>query len=322
MCHLPESGHHPGEHAVIVIAKYPVRHVNAFAHISEAVLKAEPGFRVSDVPQVSDQYAIGWGVPLRGCPGSVMETGFFWDAAHLDTQGMYDHSALASDAGFREVMNHALRPLHPHVNLKSKYSQTSVQVPWKGVVLACQNPGDRSITSGASPRDYWAFVEKACRFYGKNLLLKLHPWNNGGTKERMEQVAAEHGCTALKCDHSAITECEFVLAWNSTFLVDCMVRGVRCAAFVPSAFSRYCQFTNGQCPREVPDTGHLGEQFVNFLAHRYCFNHTMTKEKTLAMFKHYAQSRELFPMTDEYSYAMNPSDPAAKGRRHLPAPAK
>jgi hypothetical protein len=297
----------------IVIARYPVRHVNAFAHIAEHKLADHPLFRVDDKANVSDKYAIGWGSKIEGVPGSVMETGFFWEAAHLDTLGMYSESALNTDEGYSTVLAHKPRPL---LNLKSKYTQTPNKITWEGVVLACQNPGDRSIRYRARTQDYWNFIEGACQTYGTDLFIKLHPWNSGPVADIITQIADKYKVRARKCDHSVIAKCKFVLAYNSTFLVDCMIMGIKAAAFVPSAFSRYAHCTNGTYPSTVPNSNDLGQLFVNFLAYKYCFNYTMTAEKTLAMFEHFSNSTDLFPMTDEYCYALNPSDPAAKGRKH------
>ncbi len=301
---------------MIVVAKYPVLHVNAFAHIAAHILAAEPGFAVADQPLPGTRYAIGWGDKMEGCPGSVMESGFFLDAAHLDTRGMYSRSSLNTDDGFRAVLDGPPRALP---ELESKYSQTNVQVSWEGVVLACQTPNDRSIRDQGGPQAYWAFLEGACRYYGKHLFLKLHPWNNGEDKERTERLALAYGCTAAKCDHSAIARCAFVLSYNSTFIVDCLVRSIPVVAFVESAFSRYVDFSQGKYrPWVTTYSQRHGRRLLQFLAYNYCFNHTMTKEKTLRMFEHFSMSKDPFPMTDEFCYALNPSDPAARGRKHAP----
>lgn len=297
----------------IVIARYPIKHVNAFAHIAESKLASFPQMIASDTAVEGASYGIGWGKKIDGLPGGVMESGFFWDAAHIDTLGMYALSSLNTDEGYNIIRKHTLRPLP---DLKSKYAQTNNTIVWEGVVLACQNPADRSILSVGTERDYWSFLEGACEKYKKDLFIKLHPWNNGIVLEKIKNIANKHGCRAEKCNFSVLDKCKFVLAYNSTFLVDCMVRGVKSAAFVPSAFSRYTHFTNGTYPNTVPCNKELATLFVNFLAYRYCFNHTMTAEKTIALFEHYSKSPCLFPMTDEYCYALNPSDPAAKGRKH------
>ena len=297
----------------ILIAAYPVRHVNAFAHISEKELNNHPIMRVGDTAKEGDKYAIGWGKRIEGIPGSVMESGFFWDAAHLDTVGMYSNSSLNTEEGYNTVLTHVPRPLG---ELKSKYAQTKNDIHWEGVVLACQNPGDRSILYRGTSEDYWSFLEGACKQYREDLFLKLHPWNSGAILERITKIASFYGCRAEKCNFSVIENCKFVLAYNSTFLVDCMARGIRAAGFVPSAFSRYSTCTNGTYPSKVTYSTELCALFINFLAYRYCFNYTMTKQKTLTMFEHFSNSTALFPMTDEYCYALNPSDPAAKGRKH------
>jgi hypothetical protein len=303
----------PNDTAPIIIAKYPVRHVNAFAHISEERIRSFPQMVVSDEYEEGARYSIGWGIKIPGGPGCVMESGFFWDSAHIDTAGMYSKSSLNTEAGYSEVMAHKERPLP---ELKSKYSQTNSTVKWDGVVLASQTPSDRSINYRGTPEDYWTFLEGACRYYKKHLFIKLHPWNNGEVGDRILRIANVYGCRAEKCDHSVISSCRFVLAYNSTFLVDCMVRGVKAVGFVPGAFSRYTGCTNGGYPDAVEDLREVGRLLVNFLAYRYCFNHTMTAEKTIRMFEHFAASTALFPMNDEYCYALNPSDPSAKGRRH------
>lgn len=235
-----------------------------------------------------------------------MESGFFWDGAHIDTRGLYSASVLNTDEAQALIEKYEIRTLPKNVSLKSKYAQTSKRFDWQGVVLACQNPGDRSINYRANSEAYWAFITDACRHYGKDLFLKLHPWNNGEVKSRFESIAGEYGCTAAKCDHAVIDHCRFVLAYNSTFLVDCMVRGVKSAAFVPGYFSRYTVNTEGTFPNDIADKRDLGHRFVNFLAYRYCFNFTMKAEKLVRMFEHFSEHRdEMFPMTDEFCYALN-----------------
>ena len=55
-------------------------------------------------------------------------------------------------------------------------------------------------------------------------------------------------------------------------------------------------------PNGVGNTIKQGYKLVNFLLNRYCFNMGMPLEKWIRMLKHFAQSKEMFPINDEFCY--------------------
>jgi hypothetical protein len=197
---------------------------------------------------------------------------------------------------------------------KSKYPQgedpewkSQSDFQWKGIVLACQNPTDRSVERITNSQKYYQFLTDACKFYGKSLFVKLHPWNSGDKGDKIRAIADQHGCLSGKIGHRIIKNCEFVLVFNSTFVVDCLLRGVPVAQYAPGAFYQVdpVRYTAYELPRHVDTDRELAGKVCDFLMWRYCFYGKMDAKKTVRMLEHYAESRELFPMTDEYCYANN-----------------
>ena len=192
-----------------------------------------------DAPQIiegidktieNDVYKIFWGsLNEPSGPASVLETGFFHQASHLDTVGLYQHSSLCTPHALREIERFDAPTKAKDISMRSKYSQGEDNhgvVEWDGIVLALQNPTDRSIRSVASPEQYYKFVEDACIHYGSDLFIKLHPWNSGPKGDRLRAIAHKYGVNAAKINHRIIDNCKFVLVFNSTFSVDCMMRDV------------------------------------------------------------------------------------------------
>jgi hypothetical protein len=248
------------------------------------------------------EYLVSWGYPVEGGKNGVLETGFFWEAAHIDTMGLYANSSLNTAEAIREVEEFI--PPSGLGHLPSKYRQTDNKVEWSGVVLACQNPTDRSIQSCGSPEDFYEFVKGACEYFGKELFLKLHPWNS--TKEvvdRLHGYAVNNGCEIAKTDHSVINNCEFVLVYNSTFAMDCFVRGVPVVQYAPGYWHKTpaVTYADGNFMGGM-DTVEWGRMLADFVVWRYCFDYTMPASDWVEMIKEYRDSTKLFPLPIEYSY--------------------
>jgi len=291
----------------VVFPLYPVR-----ANIIKHLTNLPDDFVVSARLPEGRCFAVGWGGSIHGAKSVAMESGFFWDGMHLDTVGLYKQSSLNTAEGVAQIAK--FRPPKQAADVifgsklpHSKYRQTNFDVEWDGVVLALENPGDRSILCGASPEDYYDFVYGACKAYQKRLFLKCHPWNSGEVFERLKSYSDEFGCRIEKCNHSVITQCALVLVWNSTFAVDCFIRGVRVAQFAPGYFYQTpaVTYTKGRYPNYVPDTTDDGYRLADFLVWNYCFNIAMPQEKWFGMLRHFRDSSELFPMNEEYCYANN-----------------
>ena len=259
-----------------------------------------------------DSFVLSWGDPQVGSSCIVVETGFFWDAAHVDTIGLYRYSSLNTLAGVAAAQSFEAPRSAQDIVLggtlpASKYRQTRNPISWDGVVLACQNPADRSVLRGHSVEDYWRFFEGACQHYGEHLYVKLHPWNSGDVEKRMVEIARMHGCGISKCDHSVIERARFVLVYNSTFAVDCFVRRVPVAQFAPGYFwqTPAVTFTGYSYPDDVKDSLDAGSRLADFLLWRYCFSIAMPIEKWVRMLRHLSTSTEIFPVDGEFAYAAN-----------------
>lgn len=276
-------------------------------------MKEFEDFEVAPGPPVDGEaYFLAWGDPANHCRTGTMETGFFWDALHIDTIGLYAHSSLNTPEGYRQIMSYQAPRPAADIVLRgslpaSKYRQPSTDLRWNGIVLALQNPSDRSIHRGSSTTDYYNFVESACRRYGKHLFLKLHPWNSGEIESRFRELASAHGCQIGRVGHEIVLGAKFVLVYNSTFVVDCLMRGIKVAQFAPGYFYQCpgVNYTSRQFPDEVEDKREDGYRLCDFLVWRYCFSQAMSIARIVEVFRTFANSTEMFPLKEELSYAAN-----------------
>lgn len=280
----------------------------------------ENGMDISYDKSITPDYSLYWGCQ----PSSnnihdkygVMETGFFYDAAFIDTVGSYHHCSLNSVKGFSYVASFDLngRPSAKQIVNSLKPSQRSKFNPAAGnvksisqpIILACQNPTDRSICFPHSVKKYWEFVEGCCKFYGKNLFVKLHPWNSNEKILPFQKLADKYGCGIGKCALDLIIGKDFVISFNSTIAIDCLLRDVPYVQYAMGTFwnSWGIHFSNYTFPKTVklkPDS----QKLADFLVYRYCFNKSMDKKKYTRMIKHFANSKDLFPINDEFCYANN-----------------
>lgn len=247
----------------------------------------------------------------------IMETGYFHEAAFIDTIGSYQCCSLNSKKAFdeisqfelnnrksaKEIIFNTLKPSN-----QSKYNATfGRDEPFlQSVVLACQNDMDKSIGYPHSSKAYWVFIEECCKYYGKNLFVKLHPWNNGDKQERYREIAKKYSCEIDKCQMSLIKNKEFVISFNSTIAIDCILRDVPYVQYALGTFwncfgIHYSNYTLPYNINPIPNA----DKLVNFLIYRYCFNKSIDKNKYAEMIKSYSVSNQVFPLTEKYSYANN-----------------
>lgn len=293
---------------MFVIPTYLQKSSKIIPRMSE--LAEEPWIVFGD-SRTDGQCGIGWGSLLNGKKSYAMETGFFWDAAHIDSHGLYMHSAFNTHDGVKEYKQFnspksSIDIISDSGLVSSKYRQADYDVDWDGVVLALQNPGDRSVLSCGSAEDYYKFVEGACQYYKNRLFLKAHPWNIGDVFERIKSYSDKHNCRIEKCNHSVLKHCEFVILYNSTFCVDCFVRGVPVAQFAPGYFYQTgaVHYTKGDYHVSLnKDCVELGKQLADFIIWKYCFNIRMPKDMWLDMIKTLERSQDLFPLPLDLSYA-------------------
>lgn len=298
---------------LIVLSKYLVD-LKTVKNVSHSSL-APYNFAIADRTNPNyDCYMLSWGLPVYGSKNHLIETGFFWDAIHIDTLGLYKSSSLNTILGWKAVEEFVAPKTASDIVLNgtlnpSKYPQGREEFEWDGVVLAAQNPHDRSIYSTGSTRDYYAFIKGACEHYKDRLFIKLHPHSSGeGVTETITAYAQANGCRVSKTNHKVLKNCEFVLTWNSTFAVDCFVRSVPVAQFAPGYWhsTPAVTYTQGQYPDRVSVTSvEAGHRLADFLIWRYCFHMHMPIERWVSLIEHFAESDEMFPLRESDCYANN-----------------
>jgi len=248
---------------------------------------------------------------------AVMETGFFWDASHIDTVGLYQYSSLNTPTAIKAIAEYdakvSAKELVGRMKGRSKYPQGQ-DPEWKiadvsdaEIVLACQEPHDRSIRSVTSPENYYKFIEDACKFYGDSLFIKLHPWNSGESGERIRQIAKNYNVRAAKVNHRVLENCKFCLVFNSTFAVDCFVRDVPVAHYAPGYFYQLpaVEYTEFTFPTDIKTDLQFAQKTCDFLIWNYCFDHSMSVDKWIEIFEIFAKSNKMFPLPERLSYATN-----------------
>lgn len=253
--------------------------------------------------------------------GGVLETGFWWNAAHIDPIKLYDRSLMNTDDGIEYIKNY--NPPEDFITLfyntkkpKSKYKQIGNPMHWGGVVFAAQNPYDRSVKGPSTGRDYtktlgvvdwFLFFERCCSYYGDKLLVKLHPLHKDGKKGETEirQIASKYKCTVEHTDHTCLEKCDHVVLACSTFSVDCMMRKVRVKQGMPGYFYKTgaVTFCDMDPKIECNDTVDMGLKLCNFMAWKYCVNATMPLEWWKQVLLSYEERSDLFPLQEKYSYA-------------------
>lgn len=299
--------------------------------ITEAICGGETFLPLLHEPPAENSWSLAWGYPSTKRRFAVAETGFFWDAMHIDTLGLYQFSSLNSAEGRRTI--EAFSAPIPAWTLveqaplpSSKYRQPATDQEWTGVVFACQNPIDRSVHTVASTEDWWWFYEESCRYYGSALYVKLHPWNSNAVEQRIREIAHRWGCTVGRAGHRVIESCEHVVLFTSSFSVDCMLRGVRVKQGAPGYFWQtgavtYCA---GDPRAPIRETVADARQLVDFLMWKYCFSMDCSLDWWKQLLRQFAGSRELFPLPEGLSYGAflearckSPSDVAP---RKMPSP--
>lgn len=266
------------------------------------------GARIGTAPTGSGNcYILTYGRRVDKAKNGVCESGFFFDSYHIDTIGFGLHSSLTTPQCIKMVEEfHAPKSAASIVldsTIPSKFRQPNIQQRWNDVVLAAQLPRDRSICQGHSVYDYWRFVKGACKFYGKHLFVKCHPYAKKHYA-RFARYANKYGCKIGYCDHSVIKHCKFVLTWNSTFAVDCFLRGVPVAQFAPGYFYQQpaVTYTEGQYPDSVADTVDAAYKLADFLIWRYCYNGRLPFDDIWRIILAFSKSEQMFPLPEELSF--------------------
>jgi hypothetical protein len=256
-----------------------------------------------------DAYYFNWGENLHGTKHSVMETGFFYNAMHIDKCGLYNFSSFNLN-GTQKIIDEFIpkipaRTLYKQGKLSAKFIQPSHNIDWKGVVLMLQHPSDRSILKAGNTKDYYNFINDACKYYGKSLLLKVHPVNSLEIENTIKKIAEPYNSTVMRVSMDVIDQCEYVVVYNSTAVIDSLLKCKRVLQYAPGYFwrSNVVDFSNNMFREPVNINLDYTSQFCSFLAWKYCFHTKIGNEKMSQIFRSFAASKELFPLPEELSYA-------------------
>jgi hypothetical protein len=235
----------------------------------------------------------GMGRQRMNNPGKKIfscETGFFYDTCHLDAHGLYDRSSLCrpdiEDRIFslaHEGWMDSLLALEDNIrNGQSKYQQPEDQVPIEDFVLIpAQRPKDNQIKSVSDKifgRDYFAFlghVLELCSDMGRQFVIKKHPMSSPEEDSKMSSMAAMYGglygSFSMK---SCMENCERVVAYNSTVIVDAMFYNKPIVMMAPGYFS-HCKSCITFCTSDDIFTSIFANmasrrKLLSFLGNAYC----------------------------------------------------
>lgn len=273
-------------------------------------------------------YYVSWGENKSKIRHSVIETGFFRNSVHLDSIGLYERASFNFPIS-RKIIEEYQAPLSwEKINnirpLLTKFPQNNGINDWNHFVVICQNPKDRSIWRAGSSGDYYDFLEKTASYYKNKLLLKIHPvtLQNKEEQKRLEEIAIKNNCELHNTDISVINNCEAVLIYNSTFVVDAISKNKHVYQYAPGYFwqSGVVQYTNRNiCNKKQNLDKNYNIKFLEFLLWKYCFPETQSTEKLLKIINCFKNSNELFPLPEDCSYAQDWIKDSDVNRSHTPS---
>jgi hypothetical protein len=265
-------------------------------------------------------YTIYWGINTTKLHAhkkyGVMETGFFHEAAFIDSIGAYQSCSLNTKYAYDLIDNFDLNGRKCAKDIifsMEKSSQSKYNAAYgrsdpcqQNIILACQNATDRSIGYAHNTKVYFSFIEECCKYYGKHIFIKLHPWNSNELAQPYYEIAKKYNCEIDKCHISIIENKEFVISFNSTIAIDCILRNVPYVQYAVGTFWNTfgIHFSNYTFPFNISPIPNASK-LADFLIYKYCFNKSMDKIKYANMIKFYASTNSLFPLNDEFCYANN-----------------
>lgn len=259
----------------------------------------------------NSDYFISWGESVFNIRHSLLEYGFFKDAAHIDRHGLYDRASFNFPFAREVIENYdALKKFSEFKRedkIQSKFSQPINNCQWNGVVIACQYPKDRSIISIGSTKDYYNFLEDACKFYGKKVFLKKHPVMVGNKQENeiINLLCSKYKCEQGYIGASVLEKAEAVLVYNSTYVIDAIQGDIPVMQYAPGYFwqAGIVDYLSGSFTHKPknPDPIYIGK-FLDFLIWKYCFHLKMPMESISNMLRVFETSKKLFPLPEEFSY--------------------
>lgn len=257
-------------------------------------------------------YVVSWGDPAHQCRGATMETGFFWDAIHLDTVGLYERASFNFASGGKIIEQYeapvSFEEIRKRGLLQSKFRQSAQNVEWDGIVVIAQHPGDRSVWKAGSTGHYHQFLDSICKHYGSKAFIKLHPvvMGNAVELETVRGIAQKYGSECGHVGLSILDKAEAVFVYNSTFAVDAIVAKKPVVQYAPGYFwqSRIVQYTSRQIPKRIKQPNlEFNGRFLDFLIWKYCFHKMLPMNEMAELVKAFAASDDIFPLPEHLSYA-------------------
>jgi hypothetical protein len=266
----------------------------------------------SEVRNNPENFVISWGDSVHQTRCAMIETGFFWDGIHIDSMGLYENASFNFPMARGIIESYDAKVSFSEMQKRgltmSKFRQSHEKVEWDGIVIAAQHPGDRSIWKAGSTGDYHKFLDEACSYYKGKAFIKLHPvvMGNASELEIVRGIANKHGSQCGHVDISIVDKAEFVLVYNSTFVVDAIAAGKHVVQYAPGYFwqSGVTQYTGRLIPSRIQECDKsYKSKFLDFLVWKYCFHKMTNLGKIADIVKVFASSKELFPLPDELSFA-------------------
>lgn len=234
-------------------------------------------------------------------------SGFFHQSWRVDRHGLWADCSLNSDEGKRVWRSY--EPPQPAIDLlrRPKYDQAGASITWPGVVLAAQNGGTAisHVTPSGTNAEYWSFVWDACKYFGKNLCIKLHPRVPRVEGNIHEEAAKTYGASIGHFSQTIYERCEFVLVFNSNSAVDAWLAGKDVMQYAPGCFAQTgaVTFTDGKFLTYTNPRLDIARQLLEFCAWRYNFSIAMSTRKMELIKDLYRANGSMFPLTEELSYA-------------------
>jgi len=247
----------------------------------------------------------------------AIEAGFFKTCLHIDRLGYCDGSSLNSK-NFQSIFR-KYSPPKDIVNILvggtdyGKYAQGQEQLVWNKIVFAGQIPDDRALKYGFNVRSkheaikrYLALIDKTCKYYNGNILIKLHPKlqrpkaNYESYVTEIKSIAKRHGSPCGFFDFSCIKNCQHIITGNSTFTIEALTRGLNVINLLPGYFYKTgaVTFSNEDYKKAPINLREEGLKLVNFLAWKYCF-----PTENFLYCLHYLNNKELFFLPEKFSFA-------------------
>ena len=244
--------------------------------------------------------------------GCACECGFWKNAWHMDTKGLWDKSQLSNANKAIEKYipptNGVLDKIRGNRKYEPKtWSYIDAYEKWDGVVLVTQKSRDASVSVVGGKENYYTFLRKACEYYGDRLLLKAHPRHSDD--DRQETRAIVKGTGAKYGTLQDLDGCEFALLYNSTISGELFIKNIPIVQTAKGYFHglEAIHFTDGKVkPPQIRDTKEIAEKTAEFLLWKYCIRPFMGKEDVLNftdMLLAFANSDDEFPLLEQYSYA-------------------